>query len=218
MKKGTIIKLSVLSIILTAIYILFDYFGWSRYLTLRLKGGTKSYVNAYKNVETLKERIILVILSTPERLNGISPLLNSLLDQTIRVNEINILLSCDKVPVDESITNVANIFWKCTGLNSIIPKERDKNTILVVLRDDVIYGKDFIETIITERSKKKCIIAGVKDGGEKQSSNIDAIVLTPEDFDDEIFNVELETWLINKNVSYINYSEIFSSGMERKKK
>lgn len=209
MEKRTIIIISVISIILTLIYILFEHFGWTRYISLQIFGLEK-YIDAYKNVESVKQRIILVILTNQKRINSIKPLLNSILDQTIRVNEINILLPCKKTKVDKNILKVANVFYGCSDLNTIIPKERDKNTNIIILRDDVIYGKDFVEIMVEEREKEKKIIS---------TKDIDAILLTPEDFDEKIFNVGVIEWLKEKNnIKFIDYNEIYQTGLLKRKR
>ena len=49
---------------------------------------SENYINNYKNLKKIKNNVILSFTTTPEKIEKIRPMLNSILDQTIRVDKI----------------------------------------------------------------------------------------------------------------------------------
>ena len=89
MEKKTIIIISVVSIIISLIYILLNYFGLLRYMGMYLYSPS-TFGEAYKKLDEgdKNNRIVISLTTTPENLKNITPVINSLLDQTVKVNLI----------------------------------------------------------------------------------------------------------------------------------
>lgn len=170
MKKKTVVILSLLSALITLIYILGDYYGWNRYFALHLYNPS-SYIEVYKKLEKAdpKNRVIINFTTTPERLSKLKPLIASLLDQTVQVSEIALTVPYDyKVPDDisklVSLYRYKKEYGEMAGLIPVVLRERDADTKIIVVKDDLIYPKDYIQTLVesSEKSPNKIIIG---DGG-----------------------------------------------------
>ena len=130
----------------------------------------KSYINDYKTKSKLKfsSKIILSITTTPDRIAHIHPMIKSLLHQTIKVDEIalNIPDVCKnkKFKIPDYLKDVVTIY-KCgrdygkgTNYMPTLLREGDKNTIIILLKDNIIYGEDFVETLLFEYKKHDCCL------------------------------------------------------------
>jgi len=208
MEKKTIIILSLISIVLSLLYLLLEYYGLSRFCALHLY-PCEPYIKEYSKLEhASKERVIIVLLTTVNKLKKIKPVISSLLDQTVKVNEINILLSEKKnKEIPKYLYKVANFYYNCKGFSSLVTKERDKNTKIIVVNDEYVYGKDFVETILAASNSFPSNIISI----ENNKFNY-AILLTPDDFNEDCQTCDcLSSWLkrnLNK-INIIEYKEIY---------
>jgi len=134
-----------------------------RYKNLR-KGNTQQYINNYSNVDKkCKDKVILSFTTTPDRIKDITPMLLSLLDQTARVDQIsmNIPEKCNDCSYDipDEYKDICNIYTvgRDYGVGTkYVPtllREDNCGTKIILVDDNKIYGKDFIEKIIEESEK-----------------------------------------------------------------
>ena len=147
--------LTIVPLIITILY----YFGIFRYFKLHSKSSEK-YINNYKNLKKASDnyKVIISFTTTPKRISKIRPMLNSILDQTVKVNGIilNIPANNEEYKILKDFNNILNVFTSGKDYGQItkfIPtmlREDNSNTIIILVDDDYIYGKDFIETIIEE--------------------------------------------------------------------
>ena len=179
MNTTLFIVLTTASLIFTILF----YFGITRYIQLHYETPDK-YIKDYKNkytVKDIKDKIIISFTTTPSRIKKITPMLNSILDQTVKVTHImlNIPESCNgkQYIIPENYKNIINIitcgknYGPATKFIPTILREDNADTIIILLDDDTIYGKDFIENIIEESKKnmnkpvisKKAILVHPKD-------------------------------------------------------
>ena len=106
MKQDTILKFLVLTTLLLLIIILLSYFGIFRYFTLHFQSSEK-YINEYSNLPKADDgRVVISFTTTPDKINNILPMLNSILDQTVKVDQISL-----------------NIPYKCEGKEYNIPDQ-----------------------------------------------------------------------------------------------
>ena len=188
------IILTILSFIMTLLY----YFGFTRYLELYCR-SYKKYLENYKNLNKASKdsKVIISFTTTPEHIKKIKPLLNSLLDQTVKVDQIVLNIPKDlKYDIPKEYNNILNVFecgkdYGCaTKFIPTILREQNKDTIIILIQDNYIYGKDYIETMIEEYNKNKCAII-----------NKQGILVTPEFFGMDIYkrdNCELgDDWIKN---------------------
>lgn len=138
--------------------ILFSYFGINRYLTLHIK-SSKGYVEEYSKLpKAYKSRVVISFTTTPDKIKKIKPMINSILDQTVKVDQIVMVIPYKykgkKYDVPEYIKDVANIFpsgndyGKGTKLIPILLREQECDTIIIALDDNIVYGQDFVYSLI----------------------------------------------------------------------
>lgn len=168
------------------------------------KASIQNYVNNYKNVgKKCKDKVILSFTTTPDRVKDITPMLVSLLDQTARVDQIamNIPEKCNDseydVPVEyKDICNIYTVgkdYGVGTKYVPTLLREDNCGTKIILIDDNKIYGKDFIEKMIQESDKypDKVIYVGPEFKGSS------GILIKPE-FMDRINHHKCDdSWLEN---------------------
>lgn len=204
------IILTILSLIITLLY----YFGIIRYFQLHFY-NTEKYLENYKKLDKASNNKVIISFSTsPENIKNIKPMLNSILDQTVKVDNIFLNLPKDKkyeIPEDyKKILNIFNCGQDYGCANKFIPtilREENNNTIIILLEDDYVYGKDFIESLIESYETNKNAIISKK-----------GILVIPEFFDMNIFNRNIneldDQWIqncINCKKTNLSYSENYKS-------
>lgn len=184
------IFMTLISLLITILY----YYGITRYLTLCVK-DTNSYLENYKNLDKADKetKVIISISVQPDKIDKIKPMINSILDQTVRVNQIVLNLPNNKeYKIPKEYENIFTIFrcgkdyGECNKFIPTLLREENKNTIILLLDENYVFGQDYIETMIEEYKKDKCSI--VSKGG---------ILITPEFFDMDIYKRD-ENSLNNK--------------------
>jgi hypothetical protein len=175
-----IVKLSFLSAFFSLVYLLLEQFGFLRYLMCYLY-STNSYLETYKNIEKYgEERMVITLSTTYNRLPKLIPVLKSLLDQTVRVDMIYVTICGTKENHDienkeiENIKKIANVIEmknckhpNVSQLYTAITREGDKNTLIITVGDDIIYGKDFIESMMDTIKEGEDKIVYIREQGEQ---------------------------------------------------
>lgn len=155
------IILFLISFVLSFAYILIKFFQWDRFILTINNTSTdiESVVEKYKDTKKhdSDENIVLCfILNRP--INEFMPVLRSVLDQTVRIDRITILDNVGFTKQNKDHNNLEKyiniVQWKNQKVSTDTFKklEKDKNTRIIVLRDDIIYGTDFIEFMINNNS------------------------------------------------------------------
>ena len=214
MKKKTIIIWTLVGTLLSLVMILLSYFGIIRYLTLHVS-GTENFIEGYSKLpEATKERIVISFAAEPKDFDNLKPMLNSLLDQTVKVDQIGIVVPLAHITdVSSDIKKIANVFpagkdyGQGTALIPILLKEKECDTIIIALDNNVVYGKDFIE-IMVDKSKEypDTVLTDTK----RKS-----LLLKPEYYGCEILESSQDKydheWFLNqaKKAKVIDYSENF---------
>lgn len=161
MNKRVKIIIFLITFVLSFTYILMKFFQWDRFILTINNTSTdiESVVEKYKDVKKHDndENIVLCfILNRP--IDEFMPVLRSVLDQTVRIDKINLLDNVGYTKQNKDIHNLERyiniIQWKNPKISSDTFKmlEKDKNNRLILLRDDIIYGTDFIEFMINNKS------------------------------------------------------------------
>jgi hypothetical protein len=219
MEKKTIIKISIISIIISMIYLLLQYFGIIRYVKLYFS-SLQNYIENYKNLDKIDKnnKVVINLTLNSKNVKKLTPVINSLLDQTTKVDLISVTIPDGKdYKLPEKIKDAVFIvksnenYGELTPLLSSVLDEGENNTKIIILGDDKIYGKDFIEKLIVESNENpdKIIYAN-----SKNSINLNQGVIFKSDFFDEKFldikkNVNPHKWVNNyfkdykkKKISY----------------
>jgi DNA-directed RNA polymerase subunit F len=215
MNKRTIIILTVISTIFSLVYILANYFGYIRYFSIIHQNNSDKLIENYSKLEMhkAKQKVVLSISVKPGELEKIRPLINSILDQTVRVDQIALIMNnnddINKLP--EYLRKIVVVFpsGKDYGKgNNIVPlllKEKESDTIIIGLYNNVVYGKDFLEVLLDESNKNPDAV--ILD--HKKYS----ILLKPEHYGCEILKRDQEKydeeWFLanTKRYNILNYGE-----------
>lgn len=221
MKKSNILIFTVISTLFSLAFILLSYYGLTRYLSM-YTSSTDKFVKQYSSLpKASKDRVVISFTTTPDRVEKIKPMINSLLDQTMRVDQIILAVPYkyrnQKYEIPEYVTNVATVIpsGKDYGYGTkIIPtllREKESDTIIIALDDNKIYGKDMVETMIDNIDKHPDLVLTDK--------NSSVLVVKPKFFSSDVIKDTQDThntidskWIIQKaNGSYeVDYSENYS--------
>jgi hypothetical protein len=154
MDRRTKIIFFIISIVISILMVIISYCGLTRYLQMHRSEIVVADLENYSKLDKASvQRLVISMAPTKHRLERLDPTLKSLIDQTVRVDmiAINVPYSYD---VPKRVENAANIFR--TGKDygdgaKIIPtlfRENDKDTMILIVEDDVVYGRDFVENIV----------------------------------------------------------------------
>ena len=220
MERKAKIVLFIVSTILSLAMIFLSYFGFVRYTTLYIKSSDSYIENYTKLPHGGSGRVVISFTTVPERMDKLKPMLNSLLDQTVRVDQIALNLPYNhkgvKYDVPKEYTNMLNVFkvGKDYGPGcKIIPtllREGEVGTKIIYLDDDQIYGKDFVETLIEESEKYPDSAIYTKEGMNASGG----VLIKPEFFDSSVIDSEKthfdDAWMkkhLKTQARKVDYSE-----------
>ena len=160
---------NIIFFLLLIILIIFYLYDMFRYIKIHFDSDSE-YIKNYKNLKKFNniDRIVISLTTTPDRIQFIKPVIKSLLDQTVKVDQItlNIPKLCKNKEYDipEELNNMCNIFTcgkdygQGTKFIPTILRETSLNTIIIMVDDDYIYGKNFIKSILSQYNKRNCAI------------------------------------------------------------
>ena len=94
-KQNIIITMLIISTILSLLATFFSYFGITRYLGCHIKNSKKSIENYTKLPNASEGRVVISFSVNPNKINKLKPFINSILDQTVKVNLIAMILQDD---------------------------------------------------------------------------------------------------------------------------
>lgn len=224
MEKKTIIIISLISAVLSLIYVLLNYFGLTRYAGLYMF-SIEGYVNNYKNLDKIGEnRTIISLTTTPEQMKQLTPTIKSLLDQTVRVDLISVIVPYgNQYKLPSKLEKSVSIF-RCGEdkgeLNCILPailREGESTTKIITLGAGKVYGKDFIETLLEESEKNPTKI--IYNNNKDYINITKGVVFSTSFFDENFLNVpkdiDANKWINDYFKSFpkekINYRENYKS-------
>ena len=132
------------------------YFGIFRYCNICFFNKINGYIENYHTLDKVdNNRVVIAITSKPKNKKLLNSTLKSILDQTSKVDNIqlNIPSSLDyNIPDNyKKFVNIYKIDGNYKDNIGIIPsllREKDDNTKIILLKDNIIYGKDFIESMV----------------------------------------------------------------------
>lgn len=210
MRKKTILIWSIALTVISIIFTIATYYGYIRYVQLRI-GSPQSYIEKYKNLPRANDqRTVISFTTTPDKLDKIKPFISSILDQTVRVDQI--LFPCTETyQLPQYLKDVVTIcpagkdYGDATKFIPVLLKEKDSRTCIITLKDNVVYGKNYIELLTTEASKyPKSVVT---------DQNMYGLLIRPECYDCGIIDKENsvfdETWFLQnaKDVKVITCDE-----------
>jgi hypothetical protein len=217
MNKRTIIIITIITTILSLVFTLFSYFEITRYISLHCQPVEPFIKNYSKLPKASKNRVIISFSTTPDKVEKLKPMINSILDQTVKVDMITIIIPLEykgkKYNLPKYIQDVAVVlpsgkdYGKGTKLIPLLLKEKESDTIIIAIDDDRVYGKDFIETMVEEANKNpNTVLIDKKNVAiltRPECFGCDVIDRTKKDFDIEWFlNKAHKTKVVDYNQNY----------------
>ena len=204
---------------ITAISLFFTvlaYFGYLRLVKLRMLSCEK-YAKVYANIPRadIKNKLIVSLFTRHQNLNNIKACINSLLDQTMRPDQIIVNIpenhhfempACIKDNNILILHKLSPKYGECLSFISPLIREKNADTVIIAVNDKSIYGPDFIETMVEESNKAPnnlIYISGYNahefiSTGKKIDMHSDndivridyGVLFKPSMFDDDILDVE----------------------------
>ena len=175
-----------------------------------------------KNYQRLEDgdsncRVVISLTTTPEGLKNIKPVINSLIDQTVKINMICIIVPYgDNYILPDNLKNSVLLYrtGKNYGLgNCIIPnviREGENNTKIITVGDNTIYGKDFIEILLDKSDKNPNSV--IYHDNKQNGFNLEkGVVFNINQFDEDFVkmpeNSDSNMWIYNyldkKDINFI---------------
>ena len=214
MRKRTLIIITIISTIISLIMIFSSYFGITRYFLCYIKSPEKLIENYSKLPRASTDnKVVISFTCKQEKLHKLKPFINSILDQTVKVDLIAMITPLGNKEEDYNIPkyikDIAVIFpsgmdcGKGTKLIPMLLREKEKDTIIISLDENKIYGQDFIYTMVEESKKYPDSVLVDKKGS--------AILVRSDHFDCDVINREKvdNEWFLKKakNNKIVDYKE-----------
>ncbi len=220
MKPVLIILIITIAVLVTSVLItLAIYFGWHRYIYLSCKSA-ESFDRIYDQLPQVNtdSRVVVSLTTIPGRINRIKPVINSILDQNVKVDKIVINLPKKykrfekELTIPNFIENCENIhihrvnkdYGPITKLLPTLAQEKD-DTKIIYVDDDMIYGRDFVENMVaySEKYPDKAICNHAwsvkrfldhnkydsKDERKDVAEGFAGVLVKPKFFRDDIYNI-----------------------------
>jgi hypothetical protein len=149
--------------------------------------------NYTKISKASKERVVICFSTTPDNIVNIEPFLNSILDQTVRVDEIFLIIPykhMNKVP--EKLKKIVSIhgysknYDDAANLVCSVLTEPEANTKIIVVEPNMIYSQDFVENMVEMSNKNPDKI--IYGSATKETKY--GLLVKPDFFDDKISKYE----------------------------
>ena len=150
--------LSIIASLVSIVVSILVYFGIIRYIKLYISKNTDKYTEKYTDLPLASEKRVIVVLSVQNEaeLKNIIPTVNSLLDQTVRVNQFFLVLPCNtNYNVPENLKNVLTVVQpgkiydgQYQDILTILQREKEKDIYIIKVSNGIIYGNEFIENVI----------------------------------------------------------------------
>lgn len=144
----------VIITLISLLYTVLDYLEITRYFKVKYYSNDR-YLKNYRTINRVdeKDKIVILLDTNVNRINNIKPSLNSILDQTTKVDEIAVnILEGENSFINTDLHRIINVYnigngYENKTCNLLIPtllREKEANTIILILKDNVVYGKNFI--------------------------------------------------------------------------
>lgn len=142
-----------------------DYNGIIRYFKLHF-ANPEPYINSYKNLDKASQKDKIVVAFSSSDLSKIKPFINSILDQTVRVDDIAVSIPYKNMQnIPSNIKKVLSLYgtsvqYSDSGVCHAL-REPEANTKIILVEPNVVYGQDFIEKMVdfSDKNPSKMIIS-----------------------------------------------------------
>jgi len=127
-------------------------------MKLYMSTNTDKYIEKYTDLPFASKKRVVVVLSVQNEseIKNLFPTINSLLDQTVRVNQFFLVLPCnsdynipEKLQKILTIINPGKVYDdKYQDIITILQREKEKEIFIIKASNNIIYGNEFIENVI----------------------------------------------------------------------
>jgi hypothetical protein len=181
MNKRVIAIITLISSVLSLIFVILSHFGIIRYISIH-SNMEKKYIEGYSKLIKADEktRVVVTFTATPENINNLGPMILSILDQTVKVDNISMSIPYNYEGGVTGATGATGATgytgpsqynippWYKDAISiyrseqdygpgeKIIPsllRESEKDTKIIYIEENKIYGKDLIERLVDESNK-----------------------------------------------------------------
>lgn len=149
--------LVILSLVISILFLIYSslmYFGIFRYFSMHM-GNIQEYYKKYEKVPKLNNERIIVSFSLKKEddVKKLKPFLNSILNQSVRVNEIAVngpygLKLDDELKKIVSFYGQSKDYGECSCIIPTVLREPDTNTKIIVVNPHTIYDENFIVNMV----------------------------------------------------------------------
>ena len=154
----TLIKISIIISVIYLVYLILDHNDCLRCLKLYFLSPL-TFIDNYKCIDKTLNRTVVNIFTTPEKLSTIYPTLNSILDQTQRIDMIYVSIAGDSEIDSQDVEKLEKIcvLIKTTEKNiqPLILREGDSKTLIININEIKMYDKKFIENCVNKTGNCK---------------------------------------------------------------
>lgn len=150
--------ISIVASLLSIIVSILVYFGIIRFIKLYMSKSTEKYIEKYTDLPFVSKKRVVVVLSVQNetQLKNIVPTINSLLDQTVRVNQFFLVLPCNtEYDIPENLKKILTVIIpgkiydeQYQDIITILQREKEKEIFIIKASNNIIYGNEFIENVI----------------------------------------------------------------------
>lgn len=228
MNKNVLILSIVISVI-SLLWIIVLYFGVVRYVKLSMYDCEK-FSESYLKLPRVdsKNKVIVSINTREQNFNKIKKTINSILDQTVHPDQIIISTSPDtdmKLPDVIKNNNIvithklAKDYGNLSNIISPLLREKNGDTIIILLDDTTLYGTDLLENLVEASEKnpesviytsgyqgKRYVDTGKKVDVNDSNDIIDCssgVLVKPKFFDKNIIN-DIQPSMINDPNTFLS--------------
>lgn len=208
LNKNNLLTISIIFSIIQIIYLVLIYYELIRYVKLKYNyKDINNYIDNYKNIPKCNKKVVISFTTTQNDLTKIEPMLKSILNQTFRVDKIILNIPYSYKGKDYNVPNkykkflsiykVGKYIGDGTSFIPTLTREEDKNTIIIFIKDNIIYSDTFVENLIDESEKypDKAISCNIKTLNDK-----DGFLVKPNFFKKEVINYNKK----NINIEWLN--------------
>lgn len=193
MSKKLLQILSLIASILVLIYLILEYKGVIRRMKLNLY-STEYYTKKYPSLDKADTDKVIVAFESPPNWSGIKPFIHSILDQTVRVDELAVIIPQKNIAqIPPEIKPILNVIgysknYSSPGVICSVLKEPEANTKIILVNPKIVYSHEFVQDIL-DKSKgnaDKIILAG--------GSISDGMLIKPKFFTEQLGETECKKW------------------------
>jgi hypothetical protein len=215
MNKKLLQKISLIISVLGLIYLILSHYEIIRYVNLHFY-DTNNYIERYKNLKNNDKKIIVSFTCKKEKLNSLKSFINSILDQSCKVNEIILAIQENDVKyIPAWLSDIVTVqkytleYGNNSSLICSLLKEREADSQIIIVNPNKVFSSNSIGELIDDS----------KENPDKIILSDNAYLIKPDFFDCKVAFEDLRNFTVekilnkfsDKKIKKINLSNIYPS-------